>query len=109
MGNFNIELCLKVIPEFTGNYRELNSFITLVELIHATIDTQFTEAFISFITSIKLSQNVRAASVAARVNTFSDLKIAFQSRYKNTASIEQIQSMLGRIKQNNLKVRKFHK
>ena len=34
IANFNLETALNAIPEFSGNYRELNSFLTIVELIN---------------------------------------------------------------------------
>ena len=39
LSNFNLELYLKVIPEFSGNYKELHSFLTIIELIYAGLAT----------------------------------------------------------------------
>ena len=87
LSNFNLELYLKVIPEFSGNYKELHSFLTIIELIYAGLATVHQLTLICFIINVKLTQSVRIALRNTEGQTFSELKSLLINRYKNTDTV----------------------
>lgn len=61
MADFNLEIALKVIPEFSGNYKELHSFLTIVELINDGLAIEQKPILLNFVYNVKLTTVVRTA------------------------------------------------
>lgn len=58
MPEFNLETIMKIMPVFTGNYKELDCFLKLTELLYDTYSTDDKKKLIDLIVSIKLTAKV---------------------------------------------------
>lgn len=108
MSNFNLETSLKVIPEFTGNYKELPAFLKIVDIIYNSLAIEAKTTLIDFVLNVKLTPSVRTALGTVDIKNHTDLKNALQNRYKTTKTVAQIQSTLSNYMQKNLKVQNYN-
>lgn len=106
--NFNLEVALKTIPEFTGNYRELKSFLTIIELIKTSLAADQETQLLKFVFNVKLSSTVRTALGTSAPTTFDDLKKCLTDRYKTTKTVAHIQATLSTFSQKNMNVHTYH-
>lgn len=105
---FSLETALKVIPEFAGNYKELNSFLTIVELVNNGLAVDQREVLIKFVYNVKLATTVRTALGTSAPTSFSTLKTILTSRYKNTKTVAQLQATLSKLSQKNMNIHAYH-
>lgn len=108
MASFNLELSLKSIPEFSGNFKDLTSFLKIVEIIYNSLTTEAKILLIDFVINVKLTPGVRTAISTNETNDFNSLKNSLQSRYKSTKTIAQIQLTLSKFMQRNMKIQKYN-
>lgn len=108
MASFNLELSLKSIPEFSGNFKDLTSFLKIVEIIYDSLTTEAKILLIDFVINVKLTPGVRTAISTNETNDFNSLKNSLQSRYKSTKTIAQIQLTLSKFMQRNMKIQKYN-
>ena len=94
MATFNLETAIKIIPEFKGNYKDLQSFLTIVELIEKTLDNANKAILISFVYNAKLSNLVRTVIGVSEPKTFQELKESLINRYRSKRTVSQIQTLL---------------
>ncbi|CAD7090004.1 unnamed protein product [Hermetia illucens] len=100
MADFNLETAIKIIPIFDGKYKELEPFLTIVELLYTTLTTTGKTTLINFVTNVKLSATVRLSLCNASITDFNSLKSELLGKYKNNRTIPQIHSVLNSTYQN---------
>lgn len=105
---FNLETAIKVIPEFTGNYKDLKSFLTIIELINNNLAEDHKKTLIDFVFNVKLTNTVRTSLGASAPATLHDLINLLSSRYKSTKTVAQIQSSLSTFCQKTMKVETYN-
>lgn len=100
MSSFNLELAIKAVPLFNGQYKELSSFLTITEIIHNGLNTDGKKSLIEFICNVKLSNTVKTSICAvSEPKTFGELKDKLEARYKSTKTIPIIHTTLSNLKQ----------
>ncbi|CAD7081757.1 unnamed protein product [Hermetia illucens] len=100
MADFNLETAIKIISIFDGKYKELEPFLTIVELLYTTLATTGKTTLINFVTNVKLSATVRLSLCNASITDFNSLKSELLGKYKNNRTIPQIHSVLNSTYQN---------
>ncbi|XP_037903423.1 putative uncharacterized protein DDB_G0291812 [Hermetia illucens] len=80
--------------------KELEPFLTIVELLYMTLATTGTTTLINFVTDVKLSTTVRLSLCNASITDFNSLKSELLGKYKNNRTIPQIHSVLNSTYQN---------
>lgn len=106
MSAFNLETALKAIPIFNGQYKELEPFLKIIELLHRSYTADARISLIEFVTSIKLNAAVRTA-LGPDVTTLEELKKRLQERYKSNFTIAQVHTQLALTTQKNNTVINF--
>lgn len=108
MTEFDINTSLKVVPEFNGNYKDLNSFLKITELIYKTLTDNAKKTFIEFIREVKLGNKVRTAiGILEPIDNFEKLSNELTKIYKNPLTIPEIYSKLSCYTQRNQNVTTF--
>lgn len=107
MADFDLGIAMKAIPMFSGNFKELDSFLKIVEIIHKGLKTTCTQQLIEFVFHVKLGINVKTALGNTDPNDFETLKSLLEERYKSSTTIPQIQNSLSNFSQRNLSVTSF--
>ena len=108
MATFNLETSLKVIPEFTGNYKDLISFLKIVDIVYKSLDDVSKLLLIDFVYNVKLTNNVRTSLGVTIPTTFDETKTCLSSRFKNNKTVNQIQSTLSNFIQKNMNVSQYN-
>ena len=108
--SFNIENVMKIVPEFSGNVKEIEKFLTIVEYIYIGLSEENDKAqLIDFIIKVKLSAQVRTAiSLTETPRDFNTLKTKLNSTYKSTKTLNEIFSSLSVLKQGRMSVKQFN-
>lgn len=108
MAAFNLDTVSKSLPLFTGNFRELESFIVTSELINKTLTDTAKKDFLQYVYYAKLTSNVRTAiGNQTKPETFQELKDLLLQRYKNNKTIPELQNKLNTIYQGKLTVNSY--
>lgn len=108
MSEFNLETATKAIPSFSGNYKELEAFLKIVEIIYNGLTQTGKTALIDYIVYVKLTQTVRTNITSVHTpNTFQELKDSLCYKYKSTTTIPQVQNQLTNLYQRNQNVTAF--
>lgn len=108
MAQFNLETAIKIVPLFSGDYKELSSFLTIVELINNTLEAAQKSTLINFVYNAKLTSAVRTSLGTSEPETFEDLKKFLSIRYKSNKTISQIQATLSNFSQRSMNVNTYH-
>lgn len=107
MSDFDLGMAMKAIPVFSGNYKELDSFLKIVEIINKGLKITCTQQLIDFVFHVKLGINVKTALGNTEPSNFETLKTLLEERYKSNTTIPQIQNTLSNFSQRNLSVTSF--
>lgn len=108
MAEFDINTSLKVVPEFSGNYKELASFLKIIELINQSLSTEAKKTFIEFVREVKLSNKIKThLGVLEPITTFEILKTELSKIYKSPMTIPDIYSKLNSFTQRNQNVTSY--
>lgn len=52
MAELNLETAMKIVPIYDGKYKELDSFLKIVEILYSTLTTTAKPLLIDFITNV---------------------------------------------------------
>lgn len=108
MADFSILSSLKSISIFEGDYKNLQQFLNIVELIHDSIKQDDHEKFINFVYKTKLNEKVlNRIAIQEIPKTFDNLKLTLQGAFKSNKSIVTLQTELNTISQNNSSVASY--
>ena len=99
---------MKAILEFSGNYRETNSFLTIVELINYGLAIEQKPNLFKFVYNVKLTSTVRTSLGTSTPVTFDEFKNTLSNRYKFIKTVVQLQATLSNFTQKNMNVHTYH-
>ena len=89
--DFNIDMVIKTIPEFTGIYKYLEKFLTIVEYLYNGYSASAKSQLIDFTIKVKLSAQVRTAKSSTETpENFQELKAKLLLKCKNTKTLYEI-------------------
>lgn len=109
MASFDIQIALKVIPEFQGDTKDLNNFLNLVEFVHDDLkDATEKGKLIKFILRTRLSEKVKnKLSIVTPPTDFTSLRNVLQDIFRVNKTPLKIQSELAKLSQGNRTVKDF--
>ncbi|XP_017472935.1 PREDICTED: uncharacterized protein LOC108363917 [Rhagoletis zephyria] len=109
MSKFDLVTASKLIPEFQGDYLEVNNYLGLIEFYHDTLENeQQKQLLIKFVLATKLSEKVKNKILTeAKPTTFEDFKKLLKQTYKSYKTTSNIHSELSQTNQRGLNVNTF--
>lgn len=108
MAAFNLETASKALPTFSGNFKELDSFLITAELVNKTLSSEGKIDFLQYVYHAKLTANVRTSLGSyLKPSSFEILKQQLQTRYKDNTTIAQLQTKLNNLQQRNLRINTY--
>ncbi|KAL9875712.1 uncharacterized protein ACN427_013758 [Glossina fuscipes fuscipes] len=97
--DFNLEIASKSIPTFTGNYKDINCFLKVVEIINRTLKEEAKPQLIEYTFYCKLSSNVQTALANEIPTTLQELKTTLENKFKSNQTIPHLHSLLNQTTQ----------
>lgn len=109
MSLFDIQLAIKVIPEFQGDQKNLSNFLNLIQFLHDELkDNQEKLKLINFVMKTRLAEKVKNKVISREPPTnLTSLKNLLQESYKSNKTPLQITNELNSLRQNDRNVLDF--
>ena len=107
--DFDIESVLKTIPDFSGKYKELDKFLTIIEYIYNSYSSAAKLQLIDFVIKVKLSQQLRTAIGLVNIPTdFKTLEKSLKARCKSNKCESDIYNSLTTIRQGKKTISQYN-
>lgn len=104
----DINMALKIIPEFSGNRSEFHKFVSCCDIMSTSLTSDADKALLAKIIITKLSGPAYHLIKYKSVTKWADLKVLLQEQFLESRSIAQLQLELLNCRQgNNESVRDF--
>lgn len=108
MADLNMETTMKIVPNFTGSYKEIDSFLKIVELLYNSLSTDGKRQLIEVVFHIKFSPKVKTIiGTCSEPTDFLNLSVLLKEKFKSNKTVSQIHSNLANFSQGNLAVTTF--
>jgi hypothetical protein len=91
---FNIEVALKMIPEFKGNKDQLDKFLTCCVIVFGTATTEADQSIFLNVVKTKLCDQAYNLIKYKTINHWAQLKVLLKDHYKERRTMAQIQMEL---------------
>lgn len=108
MTSFSLETTSKALPLYSGNSKELDSFIITAELINKTLSTEAKVDFLQYVYHAKLTSEVRTAiGNYEQPPNFESLIKSLRERYRSRETIPELQGKLNNLYQGRSSINSY--
>lgn len=108
MAKFDLVTAIKILPEFSGETKDLDNFLKITEIYEKSLKSEEKENLIEFIWHARLTQKARnKLATTSAPKTFAELKQKLQGVFKTSDTPQRIHTQLSHIKQHNLRVKDY--
>lgn len=95
----NLNLAIKLIPEFDGSSKKLHKFISSCDIVHKKLNDEFNEESLIEIILLKLQDNAYDVMQYKQFKNYQELRLELNTQFSETRPIEYLQVELVRAKQ----------
>lgn len=108
MASFDLVTAIKIIPEFTGENKDMKNFLKLIELYDKTLKVEAKPSLIEFVWHARLSPKAKnRLSTTKAPTTLTELQTVLKSIFKTSNTTQTLYSKLSHFKQNNMGVKAY--